>query len=51
MYFERLPIDFDLELIQYRMEEMVFTNQRIKNLDSFSDLLYLDDLDAYVQLI
>lgn len=51
MYFERLPIDFDLELIQYRMEEMVFTNQRIKNLESFSDLLYLNDLDAYVQLL
>lgn len=50
MYFERLPIDFDLELIQYRMEEMVFTNQRIKNLESFSDLWYLNDLDVYVQL-
>lgn len=51
MYFERLPIDFDLELIQYRMEEMVFTNQRIRNLESFSDLWYLDDLDVYVQLV
>lgn len=50
MYFERLPIDFDLELIQYRMEEMVFTNQRIKNLQSFSDLWYLNELDVYVQL-
>jgi len=51
MYFERLPIDFDLELIQYRMEEMVFTNQRIKNLETLCGLWYLDDLDAYVQLL
>lgn len=51
MYFERLPIDFDLELIQYRMEEMAFTNQRIKNLETFSHLWYLNDLDAYVQLL
>ncbi len=51
LYFERLPIDFDLELIQYRMEEMVFTNQRIKNLETFSGLWYLNDLDAYVQLL
>lgn len=50
-YFERLPIDFDHELIQYRMEEMVFTNQRIKNLESFQSLWYLEDSDTYVQLL
>lgn len=51
MYFERLPVDFDLNLIQYQIEEMVYTNYKIKNLESLPNLFYLKKLDVYAQLI
>lgn len=51
MYFERLPVDFDTELIQYKMEEMVYTNYNIKNLENLPNLFYLNEVRAYVQLI
>lgn len=51
IYFERLPIGFDEQLIQYQIEEMVYTNHKIKNLERCSNLFYLKDLDRYVQLI
>lgn len=51
MYFERLPVDFDMDLIQYQMEEMVFTNHKIKNLQNLPDLYYLKNSNHYVQLI
>lgn len=51
MYFERLPVDFDMDLIQYQMEEMVFTNYKIKNLQNLPDLYYLKNSNHYVQLI
>lgn len=51
IYFERLPVDFDKELIQYKMEEMVYTNYNLKNLENLPNLYYLSELDAYAQLI
>ncbi len=51
MYFERLPVDFDLNLIQYQVEEMVYTNYKIKNLEKLPNLFYLEKLDSYAQLI
>lgn len=51
MYFERLPVDFDLNLIQYQIKEMVFTNYKIKNLENLPNLFYLEKLDSYAQLI
>lgn len=51
IYFERLPVDFDLKLTQYQIKEMVYTNYKIKNLENLPDLYYLKNLDSYVQLI
>src|SRR5690554_4731783 len=51
IYFERLPVDFDMNLIQYQMEEMVYTNYKIKNLENLPNLFYLKNLDCYAQLI
>jgi len=51
IYFELLPVDFDMNLIQYQMEEMVYTNYKIKNLENLPNLFYLKNLDRYAQLI
>lgn len=51
MYFERLPIGFNLELMQYQLEEMVFTNYKIKNADTLLDLFHLTNQNEYVQLL
>jgi len=51
IYFERLPVDFDMNLIQYQMEEVVYTNYTIKNLENLPNLFYLKNLDRYAQLI
>ena len=50
MYFERLPVDFDLELMQYQLQEMVFSNYLIKNTQSMSNVYQLISEDRYVQL-
>jgi CRISPR-associated protein Cas5h len=50
MYFERLPVGFDTELMQYKLEEMVFTNYLIKNTDRMPNVYQLNNQDAYVQL-
>lgn len=50
MYFERLPIDFDTSLMQYKLEEMAFTNHKIKNANKLDNLYYLKKDDAYIQL-
>ena len=50
IYFERLPEDFDLDLLQYQQAEFAYSNFRIKNASQLSNLYYLKDLDAYVQL-
>lgn len=51
IYFERLPVGFDLNLNQYQIEEMVFTNYKMKNLEKLPNLFYLRNLDSYAQLI
>lgn len=51
IYFERLPIGFDEKLIQYQMEEMIYTNHKLNNLENFSNLYYLKECDRYVQLV
>lgn len=50
MYFERLPRGFDLELMQYDVKEFALSNYRIGNAHLIENLLFVDDLDAYVQL-
>ncbi len=51
MYFERLPKDFDLELMQYDLGEFVYSSYLIKNGDNLKNLYYLKDEDYYVQLL
>lgn len=51
MYFERLPVDFDLELMQYQLEEMVFTNYKIKNAETLRNMYFLINQNKYVQLL
>lgn len=50
IYFERLPIDFDLDLMQYKLEEFVYTTYFIENKDSMQNLFLLKNLKKYVQL-
>lgn len=50
MYFERLPVDFNLELMQYQLEEMVFSNYLIKNAQNMANIYQLNKQDRYVQL-
>ncbi|MDT0689725.1 type I-B CRISPR-associated protein Cas5b [Salegentibacter sp. F188] len=51
LYFERLPEDFDLELMQYRLGEFAFTNYAVLNSFSLDDLYQLNESNDYVQLI
>ncbi len=51
MYFERLPKDFDLELMQYDLGEYVFSSYLIKNANNLKNLYYLKAEDYYVQLL
>ena len=50
VYFERLPKDFDLDLMQYDMAEFAFSNYLIANAHLLENLFYVEELDAYVQL-
>ena len=49
IYFERLPKDFDLSLIQYDLGDFAFSNYRIKNAQTLENLYFVEELDAYVQ--
>lgn len=51
IYFERLPVDFDLTLMQYRMADFAFSNCRIKNAHFLDRLFFVNELAAYVQLL
>ncbi len=51
LYFERLPKDFDLNLMQYELGDFVYSTYLIKNSLSLSNLYYLEDFDDYVQLL
>ena len=50
IYFERLPKDFDLSLMQYDLGEFAFSNYQIKNAQTLEKLFFVEELDAYVQL-
>ena len=49
IYFERLPKDFDLSLMQYDLGEFAFSNYQIKNAQTLKNLFFVEELDAYVQ--
>ncbi|MGB4414798.1 MAG: type I-B CRISPR-associated protein Cas5b [Paludibacter sp.] len=51
IYFERLPKDFDLTLMQYEMAEFAYSNFQIKNAQTLGNLFFVDELNAYVQLL
>lgn len=51
IYFERLPKDFDLSLIQYDLGEFAFSNYLIKNAQTIESLFFVNELNAYVQLL
>lgn len=51
IYFERLPKDFDLSLMQYDLGEFAFSNYQIKNAQTLENLFFIDELNAYVQLL
>lgn len=51
LYFERLPKDFDLELMQYDISEYAFSNYYINNAHVIEGLFFIQELNAYVQLL
>ena len=51
IYFERLPKDFDLTLMQYQMAEFAYSNFLISNAEKLENLIFIDELNAYVQLL
>jgi CRISPR-associated protein Cas5h len=51
VYFERLPKDFDLSIMQYELVEFAFSNYLIKNAQKLESLYFVNELDAYVQLL
>lgn len=50
-YFERLPIGFDENLMQYEIGDYVFGTYKIKNNIQLDNLYYLKSENAYVQLL
>lgn len=50
MYFERLPIDFDEKLLQYRLEEFVYMNFPIQPTGLLKGLTYLPNEEKFVAL-
>jgi len=51
IYFERLPKDFDLSLMQYELGDFAFSNYLIKNAQTLKSLFFVKELNAYVQLL
>ena len=50
IYFERIPVDFDERLLQYRLGNFAFTNFLLKPNAILDNLLYLPMAQKYVQL-
>lgn len=50
LYFERLPLGFDLTLLQYEMGDFAYSNYRIKNAHQLENLVFLEAFNTYVQL-
>ncbi|MFT4202406.1 MAG: type I-B CRISPR-associated protein Cas5b [Chitinophagaceae bacterium] len=51
LYFERLPCDFDLSLMQYDVREFAYSTFKIKNASDMESLYYLENNLSYVQLL
>lgn len=49
--FERLPIGFDEELMQYAIGDYVYGTCKIKNINRLDNLFFLKSENAYVQLL
>jgi CRISPR-associated protein Cas5h len=50
LYFERLPVDFDERMFQYRIGEFAFINFPVKPNASIDNLYFLKDENKYVSL-
>lgn len=50
MFFERLPVGFDLNLNQYQLADFVLTSFSLKTPVKIPNLFYLKNEDTYVQL-
>lgn len=50
VYFERLPKQFDEELMQYELAEFAFSTYHIKNAQQLPNLYFIEELKAYAQL-
>ena len=50
IYFERLPKDFDLTLMQYEIADFAYSNCYIKTAQTIENLYFLIEINAYVQL-
>lgn len=51
MFFERLPVGFDEQIGNYRLEEFVFTNRTFPAEEVFDGLYLLHETQAVVQLL
>lgn len=49
-YFERLPVGFDENLLQYQLAEFAYTNVSLKSSKALSSLYHLKEQKKYVQL-
>ncbi|MEZ4968877.1 MAG: type I-B CRISPR-associated protein Cas5b [Flavobacteriaceae bacterium] len=50
IYFERLPKQFDEDLMQYELAEFAYSTYQIKNAQQLEALYFVDELNAYAQL-
>lgn len=50
-YFERLPIGFNIELMQYELKDFIYTNNIITSSEKITNLYYLNSCNCYVQLL
>ncbi len=50
VYFEQLPIDYDLEMVQYKLEDFAFTDARLRTDYPVKNLYRLKDANEIVQL-
>ncbi|MCB9355068.1 MAG: type I-B CRISPR-associated protein Cas5 [Lewinellaceae bacterium] len=50
IYFERLPVDFDERLMQYRLDNFAFTNFHLRPSTKLDNLYYLPKEQKYVRL-
>lgn len=51
LYFERLPKDFDTDLMQYNLGEFAYSTFHVKNAGNLQNMYYIKDEGYYVQLI